>query len=74
MERKIGDRLIYTFHSKYRGDVNVSAVVMQVYPALYHKASGIDLMEMSIRYEDMGDVITEHGILFDDPKIKKPGS
>lgn len=68
MKIEIGDIVYYTFKSEFRGNVKVRATVMDIYSSFSH---GNSFNEMSIRYEDLGDTITEHCIPIDSNKIEK---
>jgi len=66
MKLEINDVIYWRFVSEFRGTVKVKDTIVDVYPAIYNSNA---IMEVSLRYEDLGDVITEHGIDMDSPKI-----
>ena len=66
MQLEINDIVYYAFISEFRGKVKVRATIIDIYPALYNFTV---FTEVSLRYEDLGDTITEHGIDMNSPKI-----
>ena len=67
MHREIGDVVIFSFISEYRGLVEVEATIIDIYYSSY----GADLFtEMSIRYDHFGDTITQHAVPIDSSTIK----